>query len=154
MSEITIHHPHDGFFKHSLSNLTVAKDLLQAHLSPAITQRIQWDSLRLSNKSFTDAKLAQLHSDLVYSCQIDNRSIYILVEQQTKPDPLPAFRLLRYNVALLEEHLAQNKKEKQRKHLPIILNLCIYTGKMIPYPYSYDCFDMQTVAQATGLSEE
>ena len=96
MSEINIHHPHDGFFKHSLSNLTVAKDLLQAHLSPAITQRIQWDSLRLSNKSFTNEKLAQLHSDLVYSCQIDNKSayIYIMVEQQTKPDPLLAFRFL------------------------------------------------------------
>jgi hypothetical protein len=41
MSNLTIHHSHDGFFKHALSKLTVAKDLLQAHLSPSITQRIQ-----------------------------------------------------------------------------------------------------------------
>jgi len=82
MSNLTIHHPRDDFFKHSLSNLTVAKDLLQAHLSPAITQRIQWDSLKLSNKSYTDEKLAQLHSDVVYTCQIDKKSayIYILIE--------------------------------------------------------------------------
>jgi len=75
MSNLTIHHPHDGFFKHSLSNLTVAKDLLQGHLSPAIQQRIQWDSLRLSNKSYTDEKLAQLYSDVFYDCQIDNKSV-------------------------------------------------------------------------------
>ncbi len=56
MSEIKIHHPHDGLFKHGISDLTVAKDLLRAHLSPSITQRIQWNSLRLSNKSFTDEK--------------------------------------------------------------------------------------------------
>ena len=116
MSKLKIHHPHDGFFKHSLSNLTVAKDLLQAHLSPAIAQRIQWDSLCLSNKSYTDEKLAQLHSDVVYACQIDDKSayIYILIEQQTTPDPLLPFRFLQYNVAMLTEHLAQNKKENER----------------------------------------
>jgi predicted transposase/invertase (TIGR01784 family) len=122
MSAIKIRHPHDGFLKHGISNITVAKDhLLRAHLSPAITQCIQWNSLRLSNKSFTDEKLAQLHSDVVYSCRIDNKSayIYILVKQQTRPDRLLPFRFLQYNVALLAEHLAQNKKGKKRQHLPI-----------------------------------
>jgi predicted transposase/invertase (TIGR01784 family) len=152
MSKLTIYHPHDGFFKHSLSNLTVAKDLLQAHLSPAITQRIQWDSLRLNNKSYTDEKLVQLHSDVVYTCQIDNKSayIYILIEQQTTPDPLLPFRFLQYNVAMLTEHLAQNKEEKKRQNLPTILNLCIYTGKRTPYPYSvdiYDCFEDPIIAR-------
>jgi hypothetical protein len=130
MSEINIHHPHDGFFKHSLSNLTVAKDLLQAHLSPAITQRIQWDSLRLSNKSFTNEKLAQLHSDVVYSCQIDNKSAYsyILVAQPTTPDRLLPLRFLKYNVALLTEHLVQTEKGENRQHLPITLNLCSFYG--------------------------
>ncbi len=156
MSNITIHHPHDGFFKKSLSNLTVAKDFLQAHLSPAITQRIQWESLRLSNKSYTDEKLAQLHSDVVYACQIDKKSsyIYILIEQQTTPDPLLPFRFLQYNVALLAEHLAQNKKGKQRQRLPNILNLCLYTGKKTPYPYSvdlYDCFEDPILSRAEML---
>jgi predicted transposase/invertase (TIGR01784 family) len=132
--------------------LIVAKDLLQAHLRPAITQRIQWDSLRLSNKSYTDEKLVQLHSDVVYTCQIDNKSayIYILIEQQTTPDPLLSFRFLQYNVAMLTEHLAQNKKEKKRQNLPTILNLCIYTGKITPYPYSvdiYDCFEDPIIAR-------
>jgi predicted transposase YdaD len=154
MSNLTIHHPHNGFFKHSLSNLTVAKDFLQAHLSPAITQRIRWDSLRLSNKSYTDAKLEQLHSDVVYTCQLDNKQaayIYILTEQQTTPDLLLPFRFLQYNVAMLTEHLAQNKKEKKRQRLPSVLNLCLYTGQQTPYPYSvdiYDCFEDPILARA------
>jgi recombination-promoting nuclease RpnB len=88
---------------------------------------------------------------VVYSCKIDNKSIYILVEQQTKPDFLLPFRFLQYNVALLAEHLAQNKKEKKRQYLPTILNLCLYTGKKTPYPYSldiYDCFEDPILARA------
>jgi predicted transposase/invertase (TIGR01784 family) len=121
MAQITIHQPHDGFFKNCLANLTVAKDLLKAHLSTDITQRIQWDSLRLSNKSYTDEKLAQLHSDVVYTCQIDKKNayIYILIEQQTTPDPLLPLRFLQYNVALLTEHLAQNKKRAKNKNYPL-----------------------------------
>jgi predicted transposase/invertase (TIGR01784 family) len=152
MPKPTIHHPHDSFFKHAVSDLTVAKDFLQAHLSPSIAQRIQWDSLRLSNKSYTDEKLAQLHSDVVYTCQLDEKSayIYLLLEQQSTPDPLLPFRFLQYNVALLAEHLAQNKKSPQKKKLPIILNLCLYSGKRTPYPYSVElcnCFEDPVLAR-------
>ena len=146
MPNLTISQPHDGFFKNVLSNVEVAKDLLQAYLKPAITQRIKWDTLRLANKSFTDERLAQLHSDVVYACQIDEKGnyIYILVEQQTTPDPLLPFRFLQYNVLLLAEYIKQQKEHKKKAiQLPNILNLCIYTGKQTPYPYSvdiYDCF--------------
>ena len=153
MTNLTIHNPHDGFFKHSLSNLTVAKDLLRAHLNPAITQRIRWNTFKLSNKSYTDEKLNQLHSDVVYTCQIDKKSayIYILIEQQTTPDPLLPFRFLQYNVAMLADYLAQQKEKKRETRLPIILNLCLYSGKKTPYPYSvdiYDCFEDPILARA------
>ena len=52
---------------------------------------------------------------------------------------------------MLTEHLAQNKEEKKRQNLPTILNLCIYTGKRTPYPYSvdiYDCFEDPIIARA------
>ena len=153
MSNLTIHHPHDSFFKHALSDVTVAKDLLQAHLSPSITQRIKWDTLNLSNKSYIDQKLSQLHSDVVYACQIDDKSayIYILIEQQTTPDPLLPFRFLQYNVALLTEHLSQREDKNKKGLLPVIMNLCLYSGKQTPYPYSvdiHDCFEDASLASA------
>ncbi|MHA7877658.1 MAG: Rpn family recombination-promoting nuclease/putative transposase, partial [Bacteroidota bacterium] len=153
MSKVTIHTPHDGFFKHALLDSTVAKDLLKAHVSPAITQRIQWNTLKLSNKSYTNQKLAQSHSDVVYTCQIDKKSayIYVLLEQQSTPDPLLPFRFLQYNVSLLEEHLAQRKEKAKKQPLPVIINLCLYSGKRTPYPYSvdiYDCFEDPSLARA------
>ncbi len=153
MSKPTAHQPHDRFSKHALTDSNVAKDLLQAHLKPAIAQRIRWHTLKLSNKSYTDHKLAQLHNGIVYNCQIDNKNayIYILIEQQSTPDPLLPFRFLQYNVALLTEHLAQRQKKDKKRPLPVIINLCIYSGQKTPYPHSlhiYDCFKDPELARA------
>ena len=66
--------------------------------SPAITKHIQCDTLRPSNKSYTYETLKQLHSNVVYTCQIDDNKgpyIYILLEQQTTPVPLLPFRFLK-----------------------------------------------------------
>ncbi|MHA7878143.1 MAG: Rpn family recombination-promoting nuclease/putative transposase, partial [Bacteroidota bacterium] len=117
------------------------------------TQRIAWNTLKLSNKSYTNEKLAQFHSDVVYTCNLDKRSayIYILIEQQTTPDPLLPFRFLKYNVLLLEEHINQKKEQAKQKPLPVIINLCVYSGKRTPYPYSvdiYDCFEDPSLARA------
>jgi len=55
---------------------------------------------------------------------------------------------------MLAAHLAQKKekeKKKQETRLPIILNLCLYSGKKTPYPYSvdiYDCFEDHILARA------
>ena len=147
VSMSTTHLPqaHDGFFKHALSNIQVARDLLQAHLDPAMAKRLQWETLQLTNKSYTDEKLRQLHSDMVYRCQIEGKQsyLYLLIEHQSTPEPLLPFRFLKYNVALLTEHLAQRKKHDKKLPLPVVVNYCLYSGKKTPYPYSlalHDCF--------------
>ena len=145
---IEIHHPHDSFFKKSLSSLAVAKDFLKAHLSPEIIQRIDWSTLRSTNKSYVKAHLAQLHSDVVYSCQVEGKQAYLytLIEHQSTADPMLPFRMLQYNVSLMEEHLAQGHKQ-----LPIVINLCLYSGKKTPYPDAtdiYDCFEDPVLARA------
>jgi predicted transposase/invertase (TIGR01784 family) len=150
MSSIKIHNPHDSFFKHVLSNLTAAKDFIQAHFDPEITKRLQWDTLRLSNKSYIDEKLKHLHSDMVYTCQLDTNGpdIYILIEHQSKPDNFLPFRFMQYNMAILTRHRAQSKQGEDAK-LPIILYLCLYSGKATPYPCSVasaDCFIDPTLA--------
>ena len=143
-----LHHPHDSFFRQSLANLQVAKDLLQAHLSPELIKRIDWDTVKLTNKSYVTQELNQLHSDVVYSCQIDGKAAYIycLIEHQSKAEPLLPFRILEYNVRMLREHLSQGNSQ-----LPVVVNLVLYSGKKSPYPYSvdiYDCFEDPVLARA------
>lgn len=95
---IKIHHPHDSFFRSPLSNLEVTQDLLKAHLAPELVQQIDWNTLQLTNKSYVDEQLKHLQTDMVYTCQLNGKDAYIytLIEQQTKPDPLLAFRVLEY----------------------------------------------------------
>ena len=130
-----LHQPHDSFAKKALSKLAVAKDLLKAHLSPELVRRIDWNTLRITNKSYVTEQLNQLHSDVVYSCQVGGKKAYIytLIEHQSTADPMMPFRILQYNVLLMEEHLAQGHKQ-----LPIVINLCLYSGQQSPYPYSID----------------
>ena len=148
-----IHTPHDLFFKNSVNDVSVAKDFFKAHLPPSLQQRIQWNTLQLTNKSFSDDQLRELHSDVVYACQLDHKKayLYLLIEQQTNPDLLLPFRFLQYNVRLLEQHLKQQEEKKRKGSLPMVINLCPYAGKQSPYPYSvdiYDCFEDPILARA------
>ena len=100
-----------------------------------MTQLIEYSP----EKSFIVPELKEIHSDIIYKCEINEKSGYLffLVEHEsTAKDELMAFRLLHYIVSLSHEHLQQGHKK-----LPIILPLCIYHGEVSPYPHSTDLYD-------------
>lgn len=101
-------------------------------------KRIDFASLKLTEKSFVAKDLKQLHSDLIYQCLIDEKPgyIYLLLEDQSRAEKLMAFRKLTYLIRLMEVHLRQGHKK-----LPIILPICVYHGRTTPYPYTTDIFD-------------
>ncbi|BBB15366.1 transposase [Candidatus Rickettsiella viridis] len=136
---ITIHHPHDKFFKRNLKEKKIAIDFLKAYLPQTIYKSIDIHTLQLTEKSFIVPELKEIHSDIIYKCEINQTSGYLffLVEHEsTAKDELMAFRLLHYIVSLSYEHLQQGNKK-----LPIILPLCIYHGEVSPYPHSTDLYD-------------
>jgi predicted transposase/invertase (TIGR01784 family) len=135
---LSIHHPHDHFCKRALADVAVAKDLLSRHLPPAILTDIDWNTFRLTNKSFVNEKLKETHSDIIFQCMLgkDDCYLYLIVEHQSTPAKLLPFRQLSYNVLLMEQHLNEGNK-----HLPLIINICLYAGAESPYPWSLDPFD-------------
>lgn len=139
--------PNDLFFKANFKNLAIAKDFLKVHLPEDIQKRLDFNSLKATDKEFVTPELKKLQSDFVYSCLIDNQEsyVYFLVEHQSSADSLMAFRKLQYNVALMDDHL-----KKGNTKLPVIISLCLYHGKKSPYPYSsdiYDCFEDSKLAR-------
>lgn len=143
-----VQNPHARFFREAMSSsLQVAKDFLRAHLSPNIVKEINWDTLKLTNKSYVEEKRKHLASDMVYSYLIDGEQayIYLLLEYPEEPDPLLSFWVLAYNVMLQDEHIKQGNE-----HLPLVSNLVLYLGKKTPYPFSldiYDCFEAPDIAR-------
>lgn len=56
-----------------------------------------------------------------------------------------AFRLLRYSLSAMQRHLEQG-----HKHLPLVIPVLFYHGKIRPYPYStcwLDCFAAPSLAR-------
>ncbi|MDX5627641.1 MULTISPECIES: Rpn family recombination-promoting nuclease/putative transposase [unclassified Brenneria] len=142
---------HDAIFKQFLGDIDVARDFLSIHLPPDIRERCDFATLRLEPASFIDDKLRSRVSDVLYSLHTSAGKgyIYCLIEHQSRPEKLMAFRLLRYCLAAMQQHLEQGHKQ-----LPLVVPLLFYHGKRSPYPYSLrwlDGFDNpQLAAQIYG----
>jgi predicted transposase/invertase (TIGR01784 family) len=105
-----LHQIHDKFFKNSLKEKKIAIDFLKAYLSPSVYEKIDINSLQLTEKSFVIPELREIHSDIIYKCCINEKSAYLffLIEHEsTTKDELMAFRMLHYMVSLSYNHLRQ-----------------------------------------------
>lgn len=127
--------PHDKFFKESMKTKAIARSFLQAHVPESIQNRIDFESLQPTDQEYIDTEMKASFSDVVYQCEIDNKPafLYFLIEHQSTPDKLLAFRLLYYIFQLMKRHLDQGNDQ-----LPIVLPMCIYHGDESPYPHSRD----------------
>ncbi len=137
---MTIVNPHDAFFRQFLSRTDVARDFLQIHLPADIADRCAWDTLAIESSSFVEPDLRQYYSDIVYSMRIGNDTGYLgcVIEHQSTPYRLMAFRLARYALAVMQRHIDQGKDR-----LPLVIPVLFYHGRKRPYPYTTwfpDCF--------------
>ncbi|MCL2894052.1 Rpn family recombination-promoting nuclease/putative transposase [Brenneria tiliae] len=137
---------HDKVFKLFLSDIDVARDFLTAHLPPDIGERCDFNTLQLESASFVDEALRARVSDMLYSLHTTAGTgyIYCLIEHQSKPENMMAFRLIRYCLAAMQQHLEQGHNQ-----LPLVVPLLFYQGERSPYPYSLrwlDAFDDPVLA--------
>ncbi|MES2141433.1 MAG: Rpn family recombination-promoting nuclease/putative transposase [Pseudomonadota bacterium] len=145
---IAIHQPFDKLFKVSLTEKKVAISYLKARVPAEIYKRININTLELTDKSFILPKFREIHSDIVYRCQFDDKEGYIffiLEAESTANEELMAFRQLQYSIAAMDQHIRQGHKK-----LPIVLPICLYHGIESPYPHPIDvhqCFDIPDLAK-------
>ncbi len=147
MPKNTLTNPHDALFKAFLSDISVARDFLDIHLSAEIRGLCDLSTLQIATGSYIEEDLNQHFSDILYSLKIaDNLGyIYILIEHQSTPAPLMPFRMLRYQLGVMKQHLNQGHKK-----LPLVVPLLFYQGPPTPYPDTtrlIDCFEEPKVAE-------
>nr|WP_255705240.1 Rpn family recombination-promoting nuclease/putative transposase [Xenorhabdus sp. PB61.4] len=140
---------HDALFKHFLTQPETAKEFLSLYLPSEIQSLCDLTTLKLEPGSFVDRHLRQLHSDVLYSVETTQGVgyIYCLIEHQSTPDTLMAWRLMYYAMSAMAAHLKKGHTE-----LPLVVPLLFYHGEVRPYPYSnrwLDCFTLPE--QATRL---
>lgn len=139
--------PHDALFKQFLSEKETAKDFFDIWLPDEIKSLCDLDSLKVESSSFIDAEMKNYQSDILYSVSTQQGKgyVYLLIEHQSTPDKLMAWRLMRYSMAAMQKHLEAGHKE-----LPLVFPILFYCGEQSPHPYStdwLDCFSGRDIAE-------
>jgi len=117
----------------------VIREFFEQNLPDNIKSIINFETILLQKESFIDDRLRLQITDMLYSAEFSGRIgyLYLLVEHQSIPDNLMAFRILKYMVAIMEYHLRKTNSDV----LPIIYPLIFYSGNR-NYNHSTDLFDL------------
>ena len=125
--------PHNDFFGKLMTRKKIATALFKRVLPPHILARADFSTLRIEESKHISLGGVKLYNDMIYSLTLvqgQKVCILLMCEHQSKPHPQMPFRLLRYNIATIADHLEQNNA-----HIPIIVNIVFYHGKE-PWNYS------------------
>ena len=121
-----VQNTHDKFFKELFSVRENALDFINGAFPIEIKEKIIPESLKLDAGSYTDEKLNEYFSDIVYSCSLkggEEINISLLFEHKSYPVKYIHFQLLRYMLNIWESNI------KQDTSLQIVIPMIIYHGK-------------------------
>lgn len=128
MLEIT--NPHDKFFKASFSRLDVIQSFIEEVFPPQYSNKINLNSLKLSNATFIDSELSEHLADLVYQVEFagEPAMITLLFEHKSYQEDFPEWQLLRYMTNIWREEQKQRKGKKHKKST-VVIPIIIHHGK-------------------------
>lgn len=135
-----IHQPHDKLFKKAMQQIVVAREFFTTHLPKVFLQQADISTLRIEKTSFITEFFEDKEADLLYSVKLlDSRTayLYLLCENQDRPDKMMAFRLLDYQVQIIKDHIGQHPNDP----LPVVFPLVLYTGKQ-PWTAPMDIYPL------------
>lgn len=137
-----INKPHDKFFKQSLSDITIARDFLETHIPAKILSKFNLNEIELCKESYVDEELKEQLTDIVYRASINSGGkgyIYTLLEHQSKAIIMMPLRVVKYQIAIIENHRLQFPDDPK---LPAVFPLIFYHGTDSPYPHSLNFLDL------------
>jgi predicted transposase YdaD len=102
-----------------------AEGELRLLLPASMVARIDWSTLTKLPVSFVEVELSGKRADAAFTVMVGGRKLllYLLLEHQSKSDPLMPFRLLVYMVKLWEDFLRDNPTAKR---LPAIVPMVVH----------------------------
>lgn len=139
--------PHDAVFRQFLQEKETAKEFFEIWLPEEIKSICNLETIRVESGSFIDEDMKNYQSDILYSVNTKKGKgyLYLLIEHQSTPDKLIAWRLMRYSMATMQKHL-----EAGYKKLPVVYPILFYAGEKSPHPHStywLDCFNDSELAE-------
>lgn len=132
--EIRIPNPHDKFFKESFSRLEVAKSFIEEVFPKDMRDKMNLNTLQLSNASYIDDMLKEHFADLVYETEYSGvkATVTLLFEHKSYQQNFPEWQLIRYMSNIWGEEqkqLTDEEKEKNEKNPSVVIPIIIHHGK-------------------------
>ncbi|MBY0273290.1 MAG: Rpn family recombination-promoting nuclease/putative transposase [Alphaproteobacteria bacterium] len=127
-----------------MTNQKVIEEFFHKNLPDHVRENIDFSSIQLQRESHIDDKLKSQIIDLLYKVNFNGKPgfLYLLIEHASQSHPLLSFRLLKYVIGVMEDHLRSTKT----KELPLVYPLVLYTGKR-PYTHTLNLFDLFPVKE-------
>ena len=117
-----VNHQHDKIFRTVLDRKSDAIALI----NKALNTQLEVQEIEKYNSSFINKVFQNRESDIVY--KIKDRSIFILIEHQTKVDYLMPYRILEYEVAIMQSAIDLDKIKNKESKIPLVIPIVLYTG--------------------------
>ena len=118
---------HDDFFKVAFSRLDVIQDYITQFLDKKLVKNIDFQSLTLTNNSYTTGELKDYFADIVWDSAYGTSKtpikITFLFEHKSFVPKYPHLQLLRYLLEIWEDC------EKNKKPLTPIIPIIVYHNK-------------------------
>ena len=117
-----VNHQHDKIFRTVLDRKSDALALI----NKALNTQLEVQDIEKYNSSFINKVFQNREADIVY--KIKDRSIFILIEHQTKVDYLMPYRILEYEVAIMQSAIDLDKIKNKESKIPLVISIVLYTG--------------------------
>lgn len=121
-----INNIHDKIYRKLLENKKNAIRIINDFLE--IGDKIEESDIEKYNSSYISDDLKNSEADIVY--KVKDEEVFFLIEHQTKVDYSMAYRILKYELSIIESSLAETKLRYQNKGYiyPLIIPIVLYTG--------------------------
>ena len=143
---MNLNNPHDKLFKAILQDKTLAKAYFSHFLPANLTEKIDFDSILLTDGSFIDEQLRASFADIVFSCRLRTGQvpvdICILIEHKSYIDPYTPFQFLYYLASAWMKTIASNQKPR------LIIPILFYHGSK---PWDYATIETHFATLASDL---
>lgn len=119
-----VNNTHDKIFRKALDNKNDAVQIINRVLSQE--ERILPEEIQKYKSSYISNNLKNSEADIVY--KLKNKDVFFLIEHQTKIDYSMPYRILKYEVEIIESALEKKRYKNKDYEYPVIIPIVLYTG--------------------------
>ena len=122
-----LHQPHDKIFKEILDDKNEAIEFLNKNLKIKNTiNELKAEDIERYNRKFITQDFFNIESDIIYK-KVDE-DIFFLIEHQSKIDYAMPYRILKYNMEIIDSAIDRTRLNTKDYKIPAVYSFVIYTG--------------------------